>query len=331
MKLFKKVFASVCAISMVASAFAALTITASADAVKPVLYPVVIVDEAAKTAKVEVYASGLPAQTDDEYGDQTYIAAMALQVDVSSYSNTDISTMSARNFSKWADAHYTSFDATLAPATASGVNVGYLSVSGAYTGAAAMKNSAAAKVTGNELLICTIKDIDLTDAALADGFTVKIANDDSSFASIKLSNEYLGSADEYGMTYKKGAGADTLTVNSASWKPATPEEPKPDYVYDEKNPSATNWKAADTDVAPSVYEGTDGSKAVGAKATVNPGSDKNTYTGLVWKVKSADGAKTYTYTQGVNITGAADFVYGIVINGATESDVDLNSFGVAVK
>ena len=110
-----------------------------------------------------------------------------------------------------------------------------------------------------------------------------------------------------------------------------PVDPKPDYVYDEKNPSATNWKAADTDVAPSVYEGTDGSKAVGAKATVNPGSDKNTYTGLVWKVKSADGAKTYTYTQGVNITGAADFVYGIVINGATESDVDLNSFGVAVK
>lgn len=110
-----------------------------------------------------------------------------------------------------------------------------------------------------------------------------------------------------------------------------PVEPKPDYVYNETDPSATKWKAADTDVAPSVYEGTDGSKAVGAKATVNPGSDKNTYTGLVWKVKSADGAKTYTYTQGVNITGAADFVYGIVINGATESDVDLNSFGVAVK
>ena len=110
-----------------------------------------------------------------------------------------------------------------------------------------------------------------------------------------------------------------------------PVDPKPDYVYDEKDPSATNWKAADTDFAPSVYEGTDGSKAVGAKATVNPGSDKNTYTGLVWKVVKKADNQAYTYTQDINITGAADFVYGLVIDGATEDDVDLNSFGVAVK
>lgn len=144
--------------------------------------------------------------------------------------------------------------------------------------------------------------------------------------SLKLTDVQVVYEDLTAQTTKKG----TLKVVDPTTS-VTPEDPKPDYVYDEKNPSATNWKAADTDVAPSVYEGTDGSKAVGAKATVNPGSDKNTYTGLVWKVKSADGAKTYTYTQGVNITGAADFVYGIVINGATESDVDLNSFGVAVK
>lgn len=328
MSLLKKALAGVCSLMIAASAFTAFAVVASADEVKPVLYPVVTVDEAAKTAKVEVYVEGLPTVTPDD--DPTFVQSLAMQVDVSSYSNTSIAGLTGKKLNTWKKAHYTGFDATVAGINSSTANPGYLSVLGSYTGGSAMVASGTAAVKA-KMLICTIADIDLTDDALKNGFTVNIANDETNFVNIVLNNEYFGTSDAYEIPYKQGNGADTLTVNSASWKPATPEEPKPDYVYDEKNPSATNWKAADTDVAPSVYEGTDGSKAVGAKATVNPGSDKNTYTGLVWKVKSADGAKTYTYTQGVNITGAADFVYGIVINGATEGDVDLNSFGVAVK
>lgn len=328
MSLLKKALAGVCSLMIAASAFTAFAVVASADEVKPVLYPVVTVDEAAKTAKVEVYVEGLPTVTPDD--DPTFVQSLAMQVDVSSYSNTSIAGLTGKKLNTWKKAHYTGFDATVAGINSSTANPGYLSVLGSYTGGSAMVASGTAAVKA-KMLICTIADIDLTDDALKNGFTVNIANDETNFVNIVLNNEYFGTSDAYEIPYKQGNGADTLTVNSASWKPATPEEPKPDYVYDEKNPSATNWKAADTDVAPSVYEGTDGSKAVGAKATVNPGSDKNTYTGLVWKVVKKADNQAYTYTQNINITGAADFVYGIVINDATENDVDLNSFGVAVK
>ena len=328
MSLLKKALAGVCSLMIAASAFTAFAVVASADEVKPVLYPVVTVDEAAKTAKVEVYVEGLPTVTPDD--DPTFVQSLAMQVDVSSYSNTSIAGLTGKKLNTWKKAHYTGFDATVAGINSSTTNPGYLSVLGSYTGGSAMAASGTAGVKA-KMLICTIADIDLTDDALKNGFTVKIANDGTNFANIVLNNEYFGTSDAYEMPYQSGNGFDTMTVNSASWKPETTEDPKPDYVYDEKEPSATKWKAADTDIAPKVYEGTDGSKAVGAKATVNPGSDKNTYTGLVWKVVKKADNKAYTYTQDINITGAADFVYGLVIDGATEDDVDLNSFGVAVK
>ena len=319
MKLVKKIFASACALAMAVTAISSLSVTAFAAGV-PTLTGDISVNTEAKTADITVYVKDIPS--DIYTASNTYITSMGISIGVEGYSTIGASEDDIWDF----------LDAGKVTPAASAIStepsvIASTKKRSLYTSCANLAQAAAIAVNAEKVEILKITGLPLTDEAVKNGFTVDIAgNDDAKGAQImvkrrsNITGEWVGNATN-----------NALSVVDPSWKPATTEDPKPDYVYDEKNPSATNWKAADTDVAPSVYEGTDGSKAVGAKATVNPGSDKNTYTGLVWKVKSADGAKTYTYTQGVNITGAADFVYGIVINGATESDVDLNSFGVAVK
>lgn len=329
MTLLKKALASMSILAIAMTAFTAISVSA-AD--KPVIYPAVTVNEAAKTATVEVYAEGLPTTTDDEYHDQTYVAALALQIDVSSYSNTDISTL-GRNFSKWSEAHYTGFDSTVAAASASNANKGYLGVGGSYSSGSAMKASAATKVTEGKFLLCTIKDIDLSDAALENGFTVDIAHEGGNFANILLSNEYFGGEYEYQMPYKQGNGTDTLTVNSGSWAPSKPDPTPttPEYVYNGKD---TNWGAA-TFVGD--YSTAD-DKAIAVKAEVKPGQKvvdgalvDNTYTGLVWKAVKADGTAVGYEQDGLSITGNGTYVFGLAIDGVSEAEVQTNGFGIAVK
>ncbi len=316
MKLIKKMTAAMCALFIATSAFAALTVSAANSPSQPLD---IYLQEVSHTAK-GIYTINVNYK---DYVENTGVAALSLLFEVSDSSVVEkMGSCSVVDIMDGATTNYYTENGK-----------GYLRISQDNINGDVFKD-----VTKTSGTIATAKfkmaasAIDASTGDLNKALTMKLVESKLS-AGDKVYDEDF---DEWSfdstkaIEYKTEDGA---VVSSAilEWKPATPEEPKPDYVYDEKNPSATNWKAADTDVAPSVYEGTDGSKAVGAKATVNPGSDKNTYTGLVWKVKSADGAKTYTYTQGVSITGAADFVYGIVINGATESDVDLNSFGVAVK
>lgn len=326
MTLLKKALASMSILAIAMTAFTAISVSA-AD--KPVIYPAVTVNEAAKTATVEVYAEGLPTTTDDEYHDQTYVAALALQIDVSSYSNTDISTL-GRNFSKWSGAHYTGFDSTVAAASASNANKGYLGVGGSYSSGSAMKASAATKVTEGKFLLCTIKDIDLSDAALENGFTVDIAHEGGNFANILLSNEYFGGEYEYQMPYKQGNGTDTLTVNSGSWKPEKPgvEDTTPEYVYNGKD---TKWGAA---TYVDTFTGTAGDTAVAVKAEVKPGHNAegtpNAYTGLVWKATKADGT-VGTFEHDASISGDATYVYGLIIKDATKNDIKTDGFGIAVK
>lgn len=319
MSLVKKFLTAVCSLTMAVTAISALSATAFADEV-PTLTGDITVNEAAKTADISIYVKDIPSTVYSS--SNTFITSMTLPVTIEGYTSIDCSNEdNIWNFLDAGNATSNAGGASIEPGSLA--STGKKSITLTLT-AAPIANGIT--LSGETAQLMTIKGLPLTDDAVKNGFTVDIAgNDDAKGSQIIVKRRSSVVAE-----WKGNTTFDSLKVVDPSWKPE-PVDPKPDYVYDDKDPSATNWKAADTDVAPSVYEGTDGSKAVGAKATVNPGSDKNTYTGLVWKVKSADGAKTYTYTQGVNITGAADFVYGIVINDATESDVDLNSFGVAVK
>ena len=314
MKVIKKMMAAMCALVVAASAFAAVSVSAANNADNPLD---IYLTEVTHTAK-GLYTINVDYK---DYVVNTGVASLSLTFEVSDDAAISKVSGSPVNCTAGALTNYWTADGkgyigTTVDSVTGDVVPDFSKTEGTYYTYKIKLNDGYYDATTGDVT----KPITIKLSKVVGSFGDKVYDEDFdewSFDSTKVTPVSLNNG-----------------VNSSkdlALKPATPEEPKPDYVYDEKNPSATNWKAADTDVAPSVYEGTDGSKAVGAKATVNPGSDKNTYTGLVWKVKSADGAKTYTYTQGVNITGAADFVYGIVINGATESDVDLNSFGVAVK
>lgn len=115
--------------------------------------------------------------------------------------------------------------------------------------------------------------------------------------------------------------------------PATPDPTPttPEYVYNGKD---TKWGAA-TFVGD--YSTAD-DKAIAVKAEVKPGQKvengalvDNTYTGLVWKAVKADGTAVGYEQSGLSITGNGTYVFGLAIDGVSQTEVQTNGFGIAVK
>lgn len=293
MKMIKKILAGACALAMAMSAIASLAVTASAAEV-PTAYTAVTVDEAAKTATVEVRVKNIPTILDDGYDDPAYIASLGLQLDVSSYSTASIAGMSGRNFNTWKNSYFT--DGKLAMgALVSSANPGYLSYGTAYTSLNAITANGA---TPAELTIFTVHDLPLSDDAIANGFSVEIKD-----FQLVLNNEYWGTSDAFEVIYKSANS--TAAVEKATWTPSAPPTP------------SVSWTAT---AAGTDYTGEyDGSKA--AAYTVELAGDGTTYNAITWKATKDGVTKGHVTALDQGLGGEGSFKFGIAIGGVATSEL----------
>lgn len=299
MKLVKKALAGLCALTMAMTAAASLAVTASA-AELPTAYPVITVDEDAKTAQIEVRLKNMPTIAENEYSDPLYMTYVTLQVDVSSFSTETIAGMNARDFSSWKSAHYSStFASGFAPAV-SAANPGYMSYTGLYNSGELAKNAGAA--VESDMSLFTVSNIPLSDDALKNGFDVEIRgyNDTNGFQFV-VKNEYS----DYLAEYKGNANFQTAASEKASWAPSTPPTPTVD------------WSTA-TQFGSDYHSDIDNSDAVAYTATLT--GDGTEYDTVTWKVTPVEGAAKGCHAS-ANIGGEGTYTIGLVIGDVTSDQI----------
>ncbi len=317
MKLIKKMTAAMCALFIATSAFAALTVSAANSPSQPLD---IYLQEASHTAK-GIYTINVNYK---DYVENTGVAALSLLFELSDSSVVEkMGSCSVVDIMDGATTNYYTENGK-----------GYLRISQDNTNGDVFKD-----VTKTSGTIATAKFKMATDAIASDGSLNKALT--MKLVESKLSagdKEYDEDFDEWSfdstkaIEYKTEDGA---VVSSAGleWKSATPDPTPttPDYVYNGKD---TKWGAA-TFVGD--YSTAD-DKAIAVKAEVKPGQKvvdgalvDNTYTGLVWKAVKADGTAVGYEQSGLSITGNGTYVFGLAIDGVSQTEVQTNGFGIAVK
>ena len=300
MKLVKKALAGLCALTMAMTAAASLAVTASA-AELPTLYPVITVDEEAKTADIELHVKNLPTEANNQFKDPLYIFGITAHVDVSSYSTEPTNGMDARTFITWKNNHYKAISPTM-----EGLNStqkpGYFTIGGSYTSVTAAKSDGML-ITSSDMLIGTIVDIPLTDDALKNGFTVGLAGVNDKFGfNMTVVNELMDYSEEYLASTSGSTGA----TENATWTPSTPPEPTVDWS------TATKYGDYHSDI--------DNSDAVAYTAELT-GDGTVEYDKVTWKVTPADGSAAKGCYADVNIGGTGTYTIGLVIGDVTSDQI----------
>ena len=159
MKLFKKILTSFCALTMAMTVVSSFAIVASAEGTVTA-YPVITVDTENKTATIEVHVKNVPETVD---GAAQYVDYVVVTTDVSSYSTVNLAEIE--------DNYFESGFSNSWPTVAASETPGYFSYQLSFNSGKVAKRQGAAAT--EDILLYTLVDIPLTDAALKDGFEVK--------------------------------------------------------------------------------------------------------------------------------------------------------------